>query len=470
MPKLKINKDAEKETRVSRMVSLSLQANMSKLVREETYEGDDYWVLPVILMTPGVHNNILYTEEDLSKCPEGWNGVPVTVPHPWIEEGGKKKNVSANSPEMLSTFAVGRLFNCAYVDGKLKGEAWVNKKLAEKVSKTLVSYISEGKSMDVSTGLFTDDENTAGKWNNENYEAIARNHVPDHLALLPGEQGACGWADGAGAPRVNAAKQEHPMSVLMSFLSRIFPGFKGNIVNSDFLRESESAVRKMKGFEGAYAVDSEGDDCFFQVYTSENGVKNFRARMKKNGTCYEVDGEPEEVTRRTTFEKVVRSNIQSDPKTQTQGVPEMKVQVKTLIDLKVFAEADAPVLDKMSDEALDRLVKANTATPADPAAPAVPATPASDGKISLTAEELNARIQDAIKANTHRSLVAKVKANKACVLSEKALEAMTDEDLVAYEKSLPEVDFSGAAGAPKTNAEDQVPAMPSIMLPTPEKK
>ena len=68
-----------------------------------------------------VVNGSLVLLEELH--PETWNGVPVTINHPTDERGNY---VSANSPDMIAKFEIGRIFNAEIVDGKLKAEAWLD--------------------------------------------------------------------------------------------------------------------------------------------------------------------------------------------------------------------------------------------------------------------------------------------------------------------------------------------------------
>ena len=176
-----------------------LRSNMSQLIREETWEGKEYWVIPTIMMTEGVHNGLLYTAEQLKKSAVGWNGAPVVVWHP-------AKNgvpVTANDPDTLTETKVGTIFNASFEDGKLKAEAWVEKGKAQSVSEALVTMLQNDQPIEVSTGVYVDEDGEPGVWNEEEYRATAINHRPDHLALLPGGKGACSWEDGAGAPRIN---------------------------------------------------------------------------------------------------------------------------------------------------------------------------------------------------------------------------------------------------------------------------
>jgi len=168
-------------------------------IREETYQGRSYLVVPVVMMKEGVHNGsqgpILHQEEELRQFTVAWNGIPVTIHHP--EEDGH--NVSANSPRVMERYAVGQIFNTHYNDG-LRAEAWIDLQKIEGIpdGPLALSYIRAGRPLDVSVGVFNESISNEGDWNGETYEAIARGYRPDHLALLPGEQGACSWADGCG--------------------------------------------------------------------------------------------------------------------------------------------------------------------------------------------------------------------------------------------------------------------------------
>ena len=166
-------------------------------IRTESYRGRPHMVVPVVMMREGVHHGshgpLLHLAEDLGRYVQAWNGIPVTIYHP--EQDGSY--VSANSPNILER-SVGRVFNTSMDGDKLKAEVWLDVQRLTAVSPTALSYIQRGRHLDVSVGVFTDEEQVSGTHNEEQYSAIARNHRPDHLALLPGEQGACSWTDGCG--------------------------------------------------------------------------------------------------------------------------------------------------------------------------------------------------------------------------------------------------------------------------------
>jgi hypothetical protein len=175
--------------------------------RMETHNGEKHVVVPVIMMVEGVHSGsggpLFHPAEELGRRPETWNGIPVVVHHP--EDRGEF--VSANSPDIEDREKVGTIFNTEFTDGKLRAEAWINVRRLEEVNEEALDYIMNHRPLDVSLGLFSDDEMVEGDWNGELYTGISRNHVGDHLALLPGERGACSWGDGCGV-RANKGKEE----------------------------------------------------------------------------------------------------------------------------------------------------------------------------------------------------------------------------------------------------------------------
>ena len=172
-------------------------------IRTEQMEGKQYIVVPVVMMVEGVHSGsrgpLLHTIDELGRFPDAWNGIPVVVNHPRDDGGGF---VSANSPAVLEEYAVGKVFN-THVDGsRLRAEAWIDEQRLIAISPEAHQAVMEGQPLEVSVGVFNDEEPVEADWNGEHYIAIARNHRPDHLALLPGGVGACSWEDGCGI-RVN---------------------------------------------------------------------------------------------------------------------------------------------------------------------------------------------------------------------------------------------------------------------------
>lgn len=162
----------------------------------ETLLGVDYVVFPAVCVVAGVLNGMLLPASEIDRSVDGWNGRPVTLAHP------KRDGVptTANTPYAWTTARIGWLFNARYDDGRLLADAWIE------ASHGVVAYLRNGGVMEVSTGYFCTVEEREGEYNGELYSAIQSSLIPDHLALLVDQEGACSWQDGCGVPRVNASE------------------------------------------------------------------------------------------------------------------------------------------------------------------------------------------------------------------------------------------------------------------------
>jgi hypothetical protein len=167
-------------------------------IRTTTYDGKEYIIVPVVMMVEGVHSGshgaLFHSAAELGRYPASWDGRPVVIHHP--EVNGMA--VSANRPDISEQETVGYVFNTTLDGSKLKAEAWLCLERLTRVSPETLQHINDKKPLDVSVGVFTDEEQVAGVWQGESYQAIAHNHRPDHLAILPGATGACSFDDGCG--------------------------------------------------------------------------------------------------------------------------------------------------------------------------------------------------------------------------------------------------------------------------------
>lgn len=176
-------------------------------VETKVHQKKEHLIVPVTMIVEGVlngsHGSLLHLAEDFGKIPESWNGIPVVINHP--EKDGV--NVSANSPDVIDSVTVGRVYNTFVENNSLKGEVWLSLDDLTLISPDVLSAINMKQSIEVSVGVFTEDEDATGEYMGIQYNAIAKNHRPDHLALLPGAVGACSLVDGCGI-RVNKSVKE----------------------------------------------------------------------------------------------------------------------------------------------------------------------------------------------------------------------------------------------------------------------
>jgi hypothetical protein len=185
-----------------------LTINREGKIRHDRMAGRDYLVVPMVMMTEGVANGssgpLYYPAEELGKTPEVWNHKPVVVYHP-VRNG---QGVSACDPEVITSRGVGVVMNTHW-NGKLRAEAWCEISRLNAVDPRIMQAVEKSQMMELSTGLFTDNEKVSGEFNGKPYEAIARNYRPDHLAILPDMKGACSIEDGAGFLRLNSSKESN---------------------------------------------------------------------------------------------------------------------------------------------------------------------------------------------------------------------------------------------------------------------
>lgn len=166
--------------------------------------GRDYLVAPLTLIVPGVLNGskgaLYYPKDEIGKDPGVWNGVPIVVYHP-TRNG---LHVSARDPDVLDKQGIGVVMRSRAGD-KLTAEGWFDVESTRRVDKRVLDSLEAGRLIELSTGLYTENEPTSGIYNGRSYDAIARNYKPDHLAILPDQVGACSVRDGCGV-MVNAAQ------------------------------------------------------------------------------------------------------------------------------------------------------------------------------------------------------------------------------------------------------------------------
>lgn len=181
---------------------LTLISELATNVRKHTLNGREYVVADVTILKEGVlsgsKGSLFYPHEEIGKRVGIWNGFPLTANHPMDGD----KPISGRSPQAHAKYSVGYLFNDGYdtANKRRTGEVWVDIELANRVDNRIVPHILSGKPINVSTGLFTTDEQAPqdSAYNGKKYTHIARNYQPDHLAILLDDLGACSVRDGCG--------------------------------------------------------------------------------------------------------------------------------------------------------------------------------------------------------------------------------------------------------------------------------
>jgi hypothetical protein len=171
-------------------------------IRTATYQGQEHLVVPVVALVAGVVNGVLAPSEVIAASLPQWNGVPLVVNHPQNSAG---LHISANESPVVAEAVIGRFWNCTYSQERLRGELWINLRVAESMGEEVLAALNRlrsGQALEVSTGFFAPMAEQSGTYNGRAYQGVYTDIRPDHLALLPHDIGACSWADGCGAPRI----------------------------------------------------------------------------------------------------------------------------------------------------------------------------------------------------------------------------------------------------------------------------
>lgn len=339
--------------------------------REETLEGVQYTVVPVIMMVEGVHSGsrgpLLHTAEELGKIPASWNGRPIVIGHP--QQDGQY--VSANSPEILEENRVGFIFNTGMDATKLKAEAWIQMDKLKEVSPQAAANIENGEVIEVSVGVFSDEEPSEGEWHGEHYIAVAHNHRPDHLALLPQGVGACSVADGCGI-RVNEAGDLNMVNGKTTYedlkrLNKAGYNLKGILVQKDYVKFLEQVRRALDGMdtneEYHYLEELNETYVIYRLNKNDGTVKFYKqAYQTASDGSIEWVGAPIQVIQNITYPIVpvvqnVKSEKKEDSMNANEGCPTCKEKVDALIanEQTPYKEADREWLETLQASQLDKM-------------------------------------------------------------------------------------------------------------------
>ncbi len=352
-------------------------------VQEKTYQGKKHLVVPVTMMVEGVHHGshgpLLHLITDLGKIPAAWNGIPVVIDHP--EEDGQ--NISANEPEIIEERAVGIVFHTKVKEKKLQAEAWLDENKLRQVSSDVLAAVKASEPVEVSVGVFTDEEEEEGEFEGEEYSAIARNHRPDHLALLPGGVGACSVEDGCGIRANNNNDKKKGVRnemIRTDKLVRVFQALKEqgyamlDIIDntSEGLMERLEAVRRkidsLDSNDSYHFVHEVYDE--YVVYESRLRVgesKIYKQAYTFNSGVVELTGDPVEVHKKVEYiannssaPKFVRTKPikNKEVKMANNKCPECVKKINALIANKEsgWSEDDRDLLDTFTETQLDRLI------------------------------------------------------------------------------------------------------------------
>jgi len=346
IPKVTGNK---KEKKMLKQQSMSINLFIENIQTSiEHFEGRAHLVAPVVMLKEGVHNNssgrMYYPASVVSRFPGAWNGVPLPIDHPSDDEGYL---VSANYPKIVEEQSVGRVWNVLWDGEKLKGELWIDIEKAKAISPNTLTKIQNDRQLEISTAHWGEHEISPGTWNGEEYDLIAKEIIPDHLALLPDGTGACSWADGCG---VRANMKGGDGVQVDKYLSPFF----NEISHGDIRSQLRGLLPA--GSDNLWYFIRDVFDAYF-VYVKEVGDKPTlykQAYTKDASDVVSLAGDAVEVVEKTDY---VKTNL----KKEVTQMAEKKVccpkQVAALIanKLSVFVDDDKEWLEGLSEGQLAKL-------------------------------------------------------------------------------------------------------------------
>jgi len=343
------------------------QSNYS--IREETLDGIDYIVAPVTMMVQGVHNGshgpVFHSAAELGQFPDTYNGIPVTYFHPQNKKGDF---ISANSLEVYEKH-IGRVFN-THMDGEaLKAEVYICK---SKIKKSVQDNLKQGKLMEVSLGLYVDEEEVEGTYNKEDYKLMAHNYRPDHLAILPGGVGACSIKDGCGI-RVNNENSMEDEGLILNQKKE-----EGLLMVCSFLTNQLSFQDIMdKVYSKLYSMDTRDSagnwlkSCYLEAVYDDYIVYRERTRSGANGEettklfqrgyslvndQLEFTNPPVEVVKELKYKQITKSINTMSEKSPCNGLcKESKVDALIVNSKTSWKEEDRGTLMAMEESVLEKL-------------------------------------------------------------------------------------------------------------------
>lgn len=219
----------------------------------------DYFVANTVLIVSGVLSGsdgpLYYPEKELAKNPGKWDGTPIIAPDHLYDADGNILSVSNYTG--LESVHIGEVRNARYVKKRksLAGESWLNQHSVKTLFPLLYEKIEAEEPVEVSTGVFTKSRKVVnGSYNGRKYTHETYDYVPDHLAVLLANVGACSIKDGCGLMvTINKASHDAIREQLYNIVSQRF-GYDTYVM--DIFDDSFVYRSKSKNYQLPYSVDS----------------------------------------------------------------------------------------------------------------------------------------------------------------------------------------------------------------------
>lgn len=246
--------------------------------RQVSRNGHKFWRVPFVSIIegvlPGSKGPLFYPRDHISANVGSWIGMPATLNHPTDRNGDPVDVTDPANEAILNEIGLGLVMDDHYDEATLSRRGFAELhaqnvlERAPDVHKALVN----GDPIEISTGLYTKDVDTPGKaWmtdrNGRRYNKIATNYVPNHLAILVGQRGACSVADGCGIRLNSSGEPEVTYSEESTVGDGFFSGFWNWMTRNIGVNQPRSQVTgKLKPYGagvGAGPVHEAAQDGYF---------------------------------------------------------------------------------------------------------------------------------------------------------------------------------------------------------------
>ena len=338
-------------------------------------DGQRYIQVPVTMMTPGVRHGskgaILHTAEALQSNHQDWVGVAVVINHP--ERDGHPISVHDDG---CDGNVVGEIRKAEMKNGKLCGLLHINEQQLIEADFALYTKIQAGEWVEVSIGAYTQDNAAPGVYNGNPYEAVTVSYTPDHLALLPGDLGACSIDDGCGVrPQANKHKKDKDMEkqelTIKQQIQNLLKQKDGPAalplilgVNQRELKTTLETIHQyvdgMDNDHAMYWVEAVYDDSF--VYRKQQHNNEVARAGQTSPEYYQqnyditedglaVQGDPVKVSKKVEYLNINKNEEEMMTKNE-------KVTKLIQHNATQFQEADREALTEMKECLLDKMIPA----------------------------------------------------------------------------------------------------------------
>lgn len=333
------------------MYTYSSETEGTVVVERVTIDGVEYLKAPVSMMVPGERfganqdEPFIYSAQALRRSANDWEGIPVTLGHP-VDNDGTMVTAAHESATVI-----GKLESPRFEKNSLRAVAVFNALELELNHPDVYEALTTKQPIEVSIGLFCSVEKVSKNDNkiqsSQDYDLVVAEIIPDHLAVLMNEEGACSWSDGCGI-RINKIKEMEKMSKLQLVISHL-------AVNALSFSETAEKVRTLI----AEKLNGNSDEKKSWVYLDEMYPDKAIFSMDDgNGKykCYEqgyslgenevvtLQGDWKEVTRKITYVPVESEQVTEEV---TEAAPANNEESNTTAE---ESETTVTNMDEMKDE------------------------------------------------------------------------------------------------------------------------